>query len=542
MAREQTHTTTQDQERAGAVGEFIWLAPALLAGVCILYFYLESHPYPAFGAGLYFRIADQISNHGYALPSRIPGYTAEGVPFAYPPLMFYVLAAIQDLTGLDAITIARFLPGIVSVAYLVPLYYLARDLLGSRPQATLSAFIVAVSPPVLQWHISAGGIVRAPALLFSLTGIYAGLRLFRNRERGWFFVAVGAFTLTILTHPVYTVFFVVSFLLLYVRFDRSFDGLAWGAGVAAGGLLVTAPWWTQVVTMHGPAVFTAAAGTHGGIGSGIPTIEHLIERRIGQTPLLSIWQVIPTIGCFYLVARRQYFLPAWLLAAVLTVGKARFVFLVGAMVSAAFVMDGVLPRLKREAAVLDREEVATVTVVLVVLLGVSSGALYAASGVNAHAGSPSLPQFVDEGEVEAMQWAEENTAASADFVVLGDAAEWFPQQTDRTMLVGPWGVEWKGHEAYRSQLTQFRHLSLCRSANCLSAELERTGVHPDYVFVPKGQYTVRGMQKHQTATMTTTMLFSPGYQLAFENSDVAVFRVADGWVTDSSSSSVPSQT
>jgi hypothetical protein len=202
------------------------------------------------------------------------------------------------------------------------------------------------------------------------------------------------------------------------------------------------------------------------------------------------------------------------------------------MVSAAFVVDGVLPRLRNEAAVLDREVVVTVSVVLVVLLGVSSGALYAASDVDAHAGSPSLPQFVDRSEMAAMDWAEENTAQSADFVVLGDAAEWFPQQTGRTILVGPWGVEWKGHDAYRSQLHQFRRLSLCRSANCLSAELERSDVHPDYVFVPKGQYTVRGMQKHQQATMTTTLLFSPGYQLAFENGDVAVFRVADGWVSE----------
>ncbi|WP_327053703.1 ArnT family glycosyltransferase [Halomicrococcus gelatinilyticus] len=540
MAREQTHTTTQDQKHP--VGELLWLAPALLAGLCILFFYLESHPYPAFGAGLYFSIADQISTSGYALPSRIPGYTAEGVPFAYPPLMFYVLAAMQDLTGLDAITISRFLPGIVTLAYLVPLYYTARDLLGSRAQATLSAFIVAVSPPVLQWHISAGGIVRAPAMLFALTGIYAGVRIFRAGDRNWFVPATVAFALTILTHPVYTVFFVVSFLLLYVRFDRSFDGLLWGAAVAAGGLAATAPWWLQVVTMHSPGVFTAAAGTHGGIGSSIPTIEHLVERRIEQMPLLSVWQVVPTVGCLYLVAKRKYFLPAWLLAAVLTVGKARFVFLVGAMVSAAFVVDGVLPRLRHEAAVLDREVVVTVSVVLVVLLGVSSGALYAASDVDAHAGSPSLPQFVDRSEMAAMDWAEENTAQSADFVVLGDAAEWFPQQTGRTILVGPWGVEWKGHDAYRSQLHQFRRLSLCRSANCLSAELERSDVQPDYVFVPKGQYTVRGMQKHQRATMTTTLLFSPGYQLAFENSDVAIFRVADGWVSDQPSSSSPTPT
>ncbi len=538
MAREQTHTTQEtdstesrimDDGRGKVVGELLWMTPALVAGVCIFLFYLESHQYPAFGAGLYFRIAEEIVANGYALPERIPGYTADGVPFAYPPLMFYVLAVLQDLTGLRAVTIARFLPGVVSVAYLVPLYFVARDLLDSRTQAALAAFVVAVSPPVLQWHISAGGIVRAPATLFALTGIYAGLRLFRYAERRWLVPAMAAFALTILTHPVYTVFLAVSVLLLYVSFDRSVQGFAYGAAVAVGGVVLTAPWWAQVLATHGPAVFAAAAGTHGGIGSSIPTVEEFIQRFLGETLFLSIWKVVPIVGCLYLLARRRYFLPAWLATVILTVEKPRFVFLVGALVSAAFLLDGLLPRLRREAAALDREETVAFSVVVFVVLGVSTGALYAAGGVDAHAGSPSLPQFVDDGEVAAMDWAERSTSPDARFVVLGDAAEWFPQQTGRTILVGPWGVEWEGQDAYREQLHQFRRTSRCENALCLSGELQQAGVHPDYVFVPKGKYTIRGMKKTRGEAMVTTMLFSPQYHLAFENDDVAVFRVADGW-------------
>jgi hypothetical protein len=174
---------------------------------------------------------------------------------------------------------------------------------------------------------------------------------------------------------------------------------------------------------------------------------------------------------------------------------------------------------------------ATFSVFLVATLGVSGGALYATSHTNAHAGSPSLPQFVDGGDVAAMEWVAENTDSSAEFVVQGDAAEWFPQQTGRTILVGPWGVEWRGSEAYRDQLRQFRHLSECHTAWCLTAELQRASVHPDYVYVPKGGYTVRGMHRSQGASMTESMLVSSQYRLAFENSDVAVFRVAEGWRT-----------
>jgi hypothetical protein len=529
MASHQTDSKTT-QEPHGLGHELSWLLPALLAGIFILYFYLGSHSYPSFGAGLYFQIAERIGENGYALPKTIPGYTADGVPFAYPPLMFYVLAVILDVTNLGSFTIARFLPGLVTIAYLVPLYFFVRDLSGSRPQASLATLIVAVSPQILQWHISAGGIVRAPAMLFALTGIYSGLRLFREHDVQWLVSSLIAFSLTILTHPMYTVFFVMSFLLLYVRFDRSLRGFLYGSFVGVGGIVLTAPWWGVVLTMHGSTVFAAAAGTHGGIGGVIPTMKGLLERQLNEPPFLSIWYLIPAVGCLWLVLKREFFLPAWLFVVVAAMGEPRFVFLIGALVSARFVFDGIARWLKDGVLVtLNREEAVTFSVVLLVTIGLSGGTLYAMGGLNAHAGSPSLPQFVDDGDVEAMAWAESNTSPSAEFVVLGDAAEWFPQQTDRTILVGPWGVEWKGHSQYRSQLRRFRQLSRCHSSYCLTGQLMQSRVHPDYVYVPKGTYTIRGMQRSQPSRMMMTMLSSSQYRLVFENEGGAIFEVADGW-------------
>ncbi|WP_458207608.1 ArnT family glycosyltransferase [Haladaptatus sp. NG-SE-30] len=541
MASHQTDSKTT-QKSHGLGYELPWLVPALLAGLCILYFYLDSHSYPSFGAGLYFQIAERISENGYALPKTIPGYTAEGVPFAYPPLMFYVSAAILDVTNLGSFTIARYLPGIVTILYLVPLYFLARDLFDSRPQASLATLIVAVSPPILQWHLSAGGIVRAPAMLFALTGIYSGLHLFRERDLRWLVPALVTFSLTILTHPMYTVFFTMSFVLLYVQFDRSLRGLLYGMVVGVGGVLLTAPWWSVVLSTHGGTVFTAAAGTHGGIGGAVPTLKSLIRQQLNEPPVLSLWHVIPFAGCFWLVLKREFFLPAWLLVVVATMGEPRFVFLIGALVTARFVFDGIARWLKEGVATLNREEVVTFSVVLLATIGLSGGTLYATGGLNAHAGSPSLPQFVDGDDVEAMEWAKANTASDSTFVVLGDAAEWFPQQTDRAILIGPWGVEWKGQYQYQYQLRQFRRLSRCHSSYCLTGRLMQIRVRPDYVYVPKEMYTIRGMQRYQPNQMMTTMLSSPQYHLVFENDEVAIFELSKGWYPTKSGSTGPRPT
>jgi hypothetical protein len=519
-----THETTVREQ--GWKRELLWLAPALLSGIVLFLVYLRSHPYPSFGAGLYLLIAERISELGYALPETIPYYTEGGVPFAYPPLMFYAVAVIRDLTGLDPIAISRFLPGVVALAYLVPLYLFARDLFDSRPQAALTSLLVAVSPPILQWHISAGGIVRAPAFLFSLTGIYAGLRLYKDRDQRWVVPSLALFTLTVLTHPVYTVFFALSYFLLFVQFDRSIWGLLRGAVVGFGGILLAAPWWTQVMATHGIDVFTGAAGTHGGIGGGIPSLSALMQLDLQNVFLGSLLSVLPLVGAVYLLKERRFFLPVWFAAVTVVVGKARFSMLAGSFITAVFLLEVLGVRLKEQSRfAVGRREVVTAALVLIAAVGVAGGAMYTTGDVNAHAGSPSLPQFIDHDDVEAMEWAERNTDASATFVVQGDAAEWFPQQTHRTMLVGPWGVEWKGHEPYTRQLGLFRGVSSCNSAQCMSHTLSKEGVQPDYVYLPKGYFTVRGMQYQRTSKLAMSMHLSPTYRTVFENDGVIVFEV-----------------
>ena len=187
----------EDRELPGFLEsrEWPWLAAPLLVGVVVVLAYLATHPYPAYGAGLYLHISERIVENGYRLPTRIPGYTEHGVPFAYPPLMFYVGAVATDL-GVDPLVLSRYVPAVVTVGYLVPYYYLARELLRDRPEASLATVLLAVAAPTLQWHLSAGGFVRAPAFLLAVTGCYVGVRLFRSGEPRWLVPGTLLFGLT----------------------------------------------------------------------------------------------------------------------------------------------------------------------------------------------------------------------------------------------------------------------------------------------------------------------------------------------------------
>ena len=508
---------------------WVWLLAAMGATGVVYVAYVATHPYPAYAGGLYLEIAEQISQNGYGLPAHIPGYTSEGVPFAYPPLMFYVAAVLVEGVGVDPITYTRLLPGLVVIAALVPYYGIAEEVLGDTRQAGLATLLLGLTPTTLRWHLSAGGIVRAPAFLLALVGIYVGIRLFRTHDRKWLLAGTVVFGLLVMTHPTYSVFVVISYLLVYAAYDRTLRGLAAGATVGVGGLLLATPWLSQVVATHGLDIFTTAAGTHGGLGGGLYRLGAELAYPLDDFDVEWPFFVAAYAGGAYALWKRRFLLPAWVVAPAYLIGKGRFLFVAGSMLTAVLVFEVVLPRIRASDLEVVRARTATAATLLVVILGATTaGTLYGAGAVvAAHEQSHGQPQTLDDSDLAAMQWIEGNTAPSADVAALGDSAEWLPYLTDRTIVLGPWGVEWKNTGGYYHQIALYDEISACEDAACISDTLDREGLEPDYVYVPLGDYTVRGKEHEQSSAMLYSLVASPRYDIEFVNDGVIVARVVD---------------
>jgi hypothetical protein len=513
----------------GGLGRIAWPALPVLAALAVAGIYLATHPYPAYGAGLYLRIAEEILAGGYALPDTIPGYTAGGVPFAYPPLVFYLTAVLLDF-GADPLALSRFLPAALTVAHAPVAYRLAREFLPTRRQAGLAATLLAVTPDVIQWHLSAGGMVRGFGFLLSLIGLLVAVRVFRDRDRRFVPLGAALFALTVLTHPVYTAFFGLSWLVLYLGVDRSLRGLFAGAVVAGGGIALAAPWWLRVVSVHGPDVFFAAAGTHSGLGGGLWRLLDVFV--FVDVDLVLPFYLLSYAAVAWWLSRGRYLLPAWFVATGYVVGKDRFLFVMGSMMAAQFLVEGVVPWLRERASLLDglpdARRAGTVLALSVVVLAAAVGGLYSAGALDtAYDESSTLPAFMDEADREAMRWAATNTSDDARFVVLGDAAEWFPLFADRPILVGYWGVEWTSPEQFDRQVALYENVSTCPGAACVSGELDAADVDPDYLYVQTGTYTVRGQEHERGGTLVRSLVASPRYEVVHENRGVVVFRVGD---------------
>lgn len=509
--------------------------PALLAAAfggatVVVATYLTAHGHPAYEGGLYLEIAEAVRRNGFALPQRIHGYTDGGVPFAYPPLLFYAMAALVAATGVDPVALELYAPGLVTVACLVPFHGVARWLLPTRRQAGLATALYAVTPAVLQWHLSAGGVVRAPAMFLTLSGLYTGVRLFENGEMRWLVASTGLFALVLLSHPVYAAFFGLSYLVLFLGIDRSIRGLARGGVVAIGGLIATAPWWLVVVHAHGIDVFLGVVGTRTTIGGRAGRVLEQFVYPITALDPITPFYAAAFAGGIYAATRRRFLLPAWMVLSSYGLGEDRFTFVAGSMLSAALVAEVVLPQLADGFSGIEARRLASAVALLVLVGGaIGVGAAYAGSGLNtAYENSTTMPQTVHPADREAMAWARDNTGPSADFVVVGDQAEWFPHYAERAILVTPWGTEWTSPEGFKRHLVGYTNLSTCESAGCLERELRRFPGEAEYVYVPKRTYTVRGKERRPPHDLIDSLAASDRFEREYENGGVVVFEGTEG--------------
>ena len=494
----------------------------LTTAIFISMVYLLTHRYPAYGAGLFLKISEDILKQHFSSPDRVLGYTRNGVPFAYPPFAFYINAVLLDL-GVSPLQLTRVLPAIVTSAAFVPYYYLAREFLPSSGRAGIAAIIASVTPMLVQWHLSAGGIVRAPAFFLLLSGLYIGVRSFRYRTRLSLVVGTVLFGLLLLTHPTYSMFFAASYVLFFIKEQRSLEGLGRGLVVATGGLLIASPWIVHIVSIYGIDVFTAAAGTHGGLGAGVTGFVDRLGDPFVASPVVVIWYVFLVFGIYYFTKERQYFLSLWFVVSVFLMDEIRFAFIPGVMiisVGITDVMPAIRARLFRSSQTASSQ--ISITALALCLLVILGGLFVAGHPIT---NQDSMPSFIDQEDMAAMSWVQSETSPDATFVVIGDGAEWFPYFTNRTILVGLWGVEWKSPREYQHQKNAFKSISNCDTAHCLTNTLRSNRHDPTYLYIPKGRYTVRSIPNIQSNHMRRSLEQSNQYEIKYENAGVLIVRV-----------------
>lgn len=437
---------------------------AVLAVLAVLYLVpVLRHDWPIADGGLFYAMIGDIIAAGFALPQTI-SYQQDIIPFAYPPLVFYLAAGLEAASGLERAEVMRFLPALFTLLAVFSLYLLALELGPTRSHAVLATALfgalISISPAVTAL-IGGGGLPRALGLAFAILAVWQGVRMYKRGS--WWNVALTALFagLAVTTHPQAGVFLVVGLAAAWLTRWRTLKAAGQLIVAAVASLLVVGPWLAVVIGRHGIDPFVSALA--------VPDrdlLASLLAYLFLFLTLAPFIAVLDIVGQVQQLAARRPHLIVWRLG--VFVFDIRFSPIAAAapvsMLAAHGVLDAVVPvtwqllgrggRAVSEQARLRSRQVIVAVVLIVAFLP--------AVWQSAQLTDPASAMTADQRE--AMTWIRDNTPSEAITVTLAsedwgsdDLSEWFPALSERRTATAAQGLEWiadtrNAHQAAEDRL------------------------------------------------------------------------------------------
>ncbi len=509
LVRTRTSSRVASEEGAGS-SRWFHLALVLEVAAAVRFYFVLQADFPLNDGGLFLRMVQVIQDSGFALAGEVP-YNGWTIPFAYPPLPFYLAAGLATALQVDPLAVLRWLPPVVSVLTLVPFYYLVQAALPTPRQRLLAAMAFALVPRAYNWEIMGGGLTRSLGLFFALWTIGAALRLVREgRRRDWMTCLLFG-TLTLLSHLEMALFAALSSALILVCHGPVRARWRQVVGVGLGVLVLTAPWWGTVIARHGVDPFLAAAAS----GQHTPlALLKLLAFDFADEPLAGLFGVLGSLGLLVLLADGRPWIPLWVfLLFVVDPRKASTTAMVPMAMAFAYLFDQVLwPRLARGHRRWPG-----------IVLGILLAHAVLATLYLAHAPNTPLRALAPE-EREAMAWIRAHTPRQSRFVVVSGApgwpqdalAEWFPVLAGRTSVATVQGTEWLADGQFDRLVEQYESLQECvhQEVRCLESWAAQAEVSFDHVYVSKRTTEINSVLTWDCCSgLRASLRSDPGYQV-----------------------------
>ena len=266
--------------------------------------------------GMFAVMIDNLRQNHYLIP-QYTTYNHLDIPYAYPPLGFYLGALAADLFGLSADQVLRWLPAFFASLSVLAFYLLASQLMKSKYQAAVSTLFFALMPRAFSWFVTGAGLTRSLGQFFMLLTLAAVVKLYKQGNRRDILWAGLFGGLTVMSHPEVALHTSIASVFLWVMLSRSRKGFIHSLGVAAVVLLITSPWWATVVSYHGIEPMLNAAQT----GQKASAVLFLLFFAFTEEPYATFLAILGLIGVVYSLIRRDYLLPLWIVIPFIVEGR-----------------------------------------------------------------------------------------------------------------------------------------------------------------------------------------------------------------------------
>jgi len=467
------------------LGAFMRFNPTLLAGFAIN------------DGGMFAVMVDDLKVSSYLLP-KFTTYNHLNIPYAYPPLGFYLGRIAADLFGLSAVQVVRWVPAFFASLSIPAFYLLALRLLKDKYYAAISTLFFAFMPRALSWFVMGGGLTRSPGQFLMLLTLATLIRLYEENRRIDIFWAGIFGGLAVMSHPEAAVHTFVSAIFLWIMLSRSRTAFINSLVVGIIVLLVSAPWWATVIHYHGLEPLLKGAAT----GQKTLAVFHLLFFVFTEEPYATMIAILGLIGIANRLTRREYLLPVWMVIPFLVEGRSAAgpAAIPLAMLAAIGLVDVVFAALSTLSG-------RNVTTEKSVRNDVGQSELLSSTERNVFIylflylifsayqfGWQLSSATLYPADQEAMNWVRENTPVESLFLVLTGSTsvscdsvlEWFPALTGRQSLYTVQGREWIEGPNFNTYVKSTYPVQECLSSSdvsCLDSAVNRSQY--DYVYISK---------------------------------------------------------
>ncbi len=477
--------------------------------------------FPINDGGMFYVMARDLRANGFLIPA-FTTYNNYEIPFAYPPLGFYV-KAVLNMLGISEIAIVHWLPICMSCISVIVFYFLANAILKDKPRAAVATLIFALTPGGYDMQIMGGGLTRSFGVFFFTLAVYAVYQLFQISS--WKHVVLASLfcSLAVLSHPEIVVATATGCSLLWIFYGRTWRKTFHAILVAASTLVLTAPWWGSVMAQHGLAPFLSALNT--GAYGGSPFIA-LYGDFLAPASLFTLFGLLRIVGIIWCLWKRQYFLIAWAVMPYFVEPRSAsgIAATPSAMLMALCIAD-VLPvlfewickRLKRATIPRDFTQYPWLNMILLILMFYFFlvNALHDFSLANTTLKQPDV--FI------LMDWVKRNTPPYSQFVILtgntGVATdpiqEWFPAFTARRSQTTSQGLEWKLGTGFFTLINQLITLQRCGDIACVENWSTQTGLDYTDLIVE---------QNSATQSLIASLNRDTSYSAIYQNTRYLVYQ------------------
>lgn len=498
--------------------------------------------FPLNDGGLFYQMTLDLMAKHYRIPSYTTYNTFFQIPFAYPPLSFYLAAFTSTVTRWPLLRVFSLLPSIVSILTIPAAHTLMRKLLKSELEAAIGVVIFALLPSGISWVISGGGIARSFGLFFLIVTLSEAYSLFTTGDKLRVLSTAVLLSMCALSHLEYGLTAGVAIVLLLIFYAPNRRALGHTLLTAILALTLTAPWWLTVINHHGLSPFLTASTTGESFRNPFEFML-LIGMSFTDEPLMPVLGILSMIGLFVGLAERDWFTPAWFGSIMIIASRSS-----GATLSVAMAMLGaialyrlILPGLTHlNAHVTDNLQVEIAGEIetikhkfriyrryipaLLFTLGLLVYIFYAAQLIAFRAGSPL--HVLSSEQREAMEWVSANTPEQSCFLVITSAAtwqpdsttEWFPTLAQRTSLNTVQGKEWLSDQSFDVSMDRYWQLRRCTSsdADCLEA------ISAEYDW----SFTHVYIAPEVSDVLNLALANDPEYQAVYDFDEIQIFEFA----------------